>query len=109
MWLADELELPAVDLAEARLAALVALLAHHGGVERGVRRLAAGAGPQVLFGHRGDQFLGVHGLAGLLQNRCGGVEGADALGLLLARRLDLGRGGLRLALGPGATWAMWFQ
>ncbi len=60
MWSGVDREQAAVDLAEARGGALVVPLAHHGGVERGVRRLPRRAGPRALFGHRGVQFLGLH-------------------------------------------------
>ncbi len=95
-----EFKLAAFDLREASRVALGVDLTKNGGVERGVRRLAAGTGPEFLVGHRSDQFLGSHRLAGLLEDLCGCVDGADALGLVGLRGCLLRRRGVGL-LGRG--------
>jgi site-specific DNA recombinase len=65
----------------------------HRRVERGVRRLAAGAGPEALRRHRFDHLLAVHRFAVLAQDLGGGVDGAELL--RLGGGLGLGLGGLR--------------
>ena len=57
-----EREQSAVDLLEAGLRGLGADLTQYSGIQRRVRRLAVGAGPQFLLGHRvgrlGNRLLG---------------------------------------------------
>src|SRR5262245_48921452 len=93
--LAGQHELAALALLKPGILSLGADLPKDRAVERGVGRLAAGAGPVALRRHGFDQLLAVHGLAVLAQDLRSGIDGAElrlGLGLGLAR---LGRRGLR--------------
>ena len=61
----------------------------YGGVQRRMRRRAAGRGPVALGGHRADELLAGHGGAGFGQDLGGGVDGGHLLLLRFCRRLGL--------------------
>jgi hypothetical protein len=84
-------------LLEAGILPLRADLPKDCGIERGVGRLAAGAGPVAFLRHDLDHLLTVHRLLGLAQDASGGVDGADLLWLLV--------GGFGL-WGLGSEWCV---
>ena len=79
LLLGRQRELAALGLLETGVFALGGDLAEDGRVERPVGRLAAGARPEFLLGHRVDHLLGGHRRLRVRQHLRRGVEGASLL------------------------------